>query len=150
MTVAPSQISRSETETLEAGRALAATLGPGDIVLLIGPLGMGKTVYARGVAAGLGVDPALVHSPTFTLINSYSGRLPVYHVDLYRIETPAELQELGLEEVLGGEAVALVEWGERLGPYRPRRCVEVRLEDEGNDRRRIRVEDRRGGAYSRR
>jgi tRNA threonylcarbamoyladenosine biosynthesis protein TsaE len=148
MTDASSLITRSEAETLAAGRALAGSLRPGDVVILIGALGMGKTVFARGVAAGLGVDPGAVHSPTFTLVNPYEGRIPVYHLDLYRIETPTDLQELGLEEILGGDGVALVEWGERLGPYRPRRCVEVQVEDEGNDRRRIRIDDRRGGGYS--
>src|SRR3989338_259916 len=75
-------ISRSEEETRAAGEALAGSLRPGDAVLLSGDLGMGKTEFARGVAAGLGVDPGRVHSPSFTLVNRYPGRIPVYHIDL--------------------------------------------------------------------
>jgi len=120
----------------------------GDIVLLHGDLGMGKTVFARGLAAGLGVDPGEVRSPTFTLVNPYHGRLTVYHVDLYRIEGTKDLDELGLEEILGGDGVAVVEWAERLGPYRPRRCVEVRIEDGGGSARRIVVTDARRRGYS--
>jgi tRNA threonylcarbamoyladenosine biosynthesis protein TsaE len=148
-------VTRSEAETLEAGRALAASVRDGDIVLLRGDLGMGKTVFARGLAIGLGVDPDDVRSPTFTLINPYHGRLPVFHVDLYRIDRPSDLDELGLEEILGGPGVSVVEWAERLGPYRPGRCLEVSIADRGGSEREITIEDRRGheapgGAYSRR
>jgi len=141
-------VTRSEAETRSAGEALAAALKVGDIVLLHGDLGMGKTVFARGLAAGLGVDPGEVRSPTFTLVNPYHGRLTVYHVDLYRIEGTKDLDELGLEEILGGDGVAVVEWAERLGPYRPRRCVEVRIEDGGGSARRIVVTDARRRGYS--
>lgn len=137
-------VARSAAETFEAGRTLAATLGAGDIVLLTGDLGMGKTVFARGLAVGLGVDPETVRSPTFTLVNPYHGRIPVYHVDLYRIEKDSDLDELGLEEILGGDGVAIVEWAERLGPWMPEVCVAVRIEDLGNSRRRLSIEDRRG------
>jgi len=139
-----SLVSRSEGQTLAAGRALARALRAGDVVLLRGDLGMGKTVFARGLAAGLGVDPGEVRSPTFTLVNPYRGRLPVYHIDLYRIEAPRDLDELGLEEVLGGEGVEIVEWPERLGPHHPARHVLVRIEDRGGSSRRITIEDARG------
>ncbi|MBI4160816.1 MAG: tRNA (adenosine(37)-N6)-threonylcarbamoyltransferase complex ATPase subunit type 1 TsaE, partial [Acidobacteria bacterium] len=89
----------SEEETRRFGASFAGRLGAGDIVLLRGPLGTGKTVLARGICAGLGVDPREVRSPSFTLVNEYRGRLPVYHVDLYRVERPADLDELGLEEI---------------------------------------------------
>jgi tRNA threonylcarbamoyladenosine biosynthesis protein TsaE len=138
-----SLVARSAGETHDAGRTLAASLRAGDIVLLTGDLGMGKTVFARGLAAGLGVDQEAVRSPTFTLVNPYEGRLPVFHVDLYRIEKEADLDELGLEEILGGEGVAIVEWAERLGPWMPRACVAVRIEDGGGNRRRITIDDRR-------
>jgi tRNA threonylcarbamoyladenosine biosynthesis protein TsaE len=136
-------VTRSEAETQEAGRALAAELRGGDVVLLRGNLGMGKTVFARGVVAGLGIDPGRVHSPTFTLVNHYGGRPAVYHVDLYRIGAPSELDELGLEEVLGGGGIALVEWPERLGPYRPERCLEVVITDRGGNERGLALDDRR-------
>src|SRR5206468_5263402 len=124
-------VTRSEAATRVAGEELAPTLRAGDIVLLVGDLGMGKTVFARGVAAGLGVDPQQVRSPSFTLINRYAGQLTVYHIDLYRVDCVEDLDELGLDEVLEGDGVAVVEWAERLGPYRPRRFIEVRLTDRG-------------------
>ncbi len=140
---ARSILSRKEDETRAAGESLAATLGPGDTVLLTGDLGMGKTVFARGTAVGLGVPLEQVRSPSFTLVNLYAGRLPVYHIDLYRIEKVEDMDELGLQEILGGDGVAIVEWAERLGPYRPAGAVEVRIEDRGGQEREIRIDDRR-------
>jgi len=136
--------SRSCEDTRSAGRSLAADLRAGDCILLEGGLGAGKTEFARGLAEGLGVSPDEVRSPTFTLVNIYSGRLPVYHIDLYRIEKATELRELGLEEILGTDGVAIVEWPERLGAYRPKRAVTVRLMDLGGESREITLEDRRG------
>lgn len=136
-------ISRSEEETRAAGESLASSLRSGDTVLLSGDLGMGKTVFARGVAAGLGVDPDQVRSPSFTLVNRYPGRVPIYHIDLYRVEKLEDMDELGLEEILGGDGVSVVEWAERLGPYRPGRAVEVQVADRGGQVRAILIEDRR-------
>jgi len=134
-------ITRSEDETRAQGEALARSLNAGDVVLLFGDLGMGKTVFARGLAMGLGVAPGQVRSPSFTLVNCYLGRAPVYHVDLYRIDAPGDLVELGLEEILGCDGVAVVEWAERLGPYRPEHAVVVRLADRGGNKRAITIED---------
>ena len=136
-------VTRSEAATRVAGEELAPTLRAGDIVLLVGDLGMGKTVFARGVAAGLGVDPQQVRSPSFTLINRYAGHLTVYHIDLYRVDCVEDLDELGLDEVLEGDGVAVVEWAERLGPYRPRRFIEVRLTDRGGSERELTIVDAR-------
>lgn len=136
-------VTRSEAETSRVGFDLAADLEPGDVVLLIGDLGLGKTVLARGIAAGLGVDPAEVHSPTYTLVNQYRGRVPVYHVDLYRIDRESELDELGLEEILGGEGVTIVEWGERLGCYGVSNGLEVSFIDRGGTEREMSIVDRR-------
>lgn len=138
-----SHSSASEAETLEAGARLASDLGRGDTVLLEGSLGTGKTVFVRGVARALGVDPAEVRSPTFTLVNIYPGRLPVYHIDLYRIEKEEDLTELGLEECIGTDGVALVEWAERLGRHTPEGAIRVRIEDRGGDRREIFIQDGR-------
>ena len=114
-------ISRSEADTVEAGRQLAASLRPGDVVLLTGPLGAGKTVFVRGLAQGLGANPADVTSPTFTLIQEYRGAAcTLYHVDLYRLG-PHEVDDLGLDELMSGEAIVAVEWPERLP-----RSIEVR------------------------
>ncbi len=136
-------VTRSEEATRAEGALLAAGLRGGDVVLLVGDLGMGKTVFARGLAAGLGVDPEQVRSPTFTLVNRYAGRMTVYHVDLYRVDRVEDLDELGLDEVLEGDGVAVVEWAERLGPYRPRRFVEVRLTDRGGSERDLTILDAR-------
>jgi len=133
----------SEAETLEAGARLAADFGPGDTVLLQGGLGAGKTTFVRGAARALGVDPAEVRSPTFTLVNIYPGRVPVYHVDLYRIEKPEDLTELGLEEILGADGVAMVEWSEKLGRYTPASAVRVWFRDRGGNDREILVQDER-------
>ncbi|HET6277656.1 MAG TPA: tRNA (adenosine(37)-N6)-threonylcarbamoyltransferase complex ATPase subunit type 1 TsaE [Candidatus Polarisedimenticolia bacterium] len=136
-------VSRSEAETRRAGERLGGTLRAGDTVLLHGDLGMGKTVFARGVAAALGVPENEIRSPTFTLVNPHQGRLSLYHIDLYRIEKLEDLDELGLEEIIGGDGIALIEWGGRAGPYKPARCVEVTIVDGGGSRREIRIDDRR-------
>jgi len=102
-------------ETVELGRKIGRALRQGDILLLMGDLGAGKTTLAQGIAAGLGVSKdQYVRSPTFTLVNEYQGTLPVYHIDLYRIETPSDLVNLNLEEYFFGPGVTLVEWGEKL------------------------------------
>ena len=137
----------SEAETQSAGAALAARIGPGTWVLLSGDLGAGKTAFVRGMALGLGIDPAEVSSPTFTLVQEYRGRLPFYHVDLYRVEG-LEVDDLGLEELGAAGGVVAVEWAERLG--RPvEGAVRVRITDLGGDRRRLTIEDA-GGPYSER
>ena len=136
-------VTRSEDETRALGRNLSRSLQAGDVVLLTGDLGMGKTVFARGIAQGLGVSEDEVRSPSFTLVNRYHGRVMLYHIDLYRIDRPEDLDELGLEEFLGVDGIAVVEWAERLGPYHPERVVSVRLVDRGGDVREITIEDRR-------
>ena len=111
-----SQRSHSEAETARIAEALAARLQPGDVVLIRGDLGAGKTAFVRGLAVGLGAADDDVSSPTFTLMQEYrGGRLPVYHVDLYRLERAADVEDLGLEDVEMGDGVLAVEWPERLG-----------------------------------
>lgn len=123
----------SEAETVAAGRELGARLGPGDVVLLFGDLGSGKTAFVRGIAEGLGIDPDEVSSPTFTIIQQYAGgRVPLLHVDLYRLESK-EVDDLGLDE-LGEAAVVAVEWAERL-PWTLEGATRVSLRHEGDDRR---------------
>lgn len=105
-------ITDSEKETEEAGRLLGEKLFPGAVLLLSGQLGAGKTVFARGIARGLGITGA-VQSPTFTLLCVYQGRLPFYHFDLYRLEDEEELYELGLDEYLLDDGVFLAEWADK-------------------------------------
>lgn len=104
----------SETETAVVGRDLARTLRAGDVVLLHGELGAGKTAFVRGLAEGLGISPEDVTSPTFTLIQEYrSGRVPLFHVDLYRLDDPREIEDLGIDEI-ARDGVLAIEWAEKL------------------------------------
>jgi tRNA threonylcarbamoyladenosine biosynthesis protein TsaE len=108
------ELTHSEEETQRVAREFAATLRPGDVVLLTGNLGAGKTVFTRGLAAGLGVDPEDVSSPTFTIVHEYRGpRLTLYHADLYRLERAAT-EDLGLEEMGVKDGVLVIEWPDRL------------------------------------
>jgi len=119
-------------ETAALGALFGKCLEPGDVVALIGDLGAGKTVFARGVARGLGCDPRDVQSPTFTLVREYQGRVRLYHLDLYRLDDPEEeLLAIGYEEFFDSPtSVALVEWGERAGTLLPSAHFEVCIEKE--------------------
>ncbi|MGE5246370.1 MAG: tRNA (adenosine(37)-N6)-threonylcarbamoyltransferase complex ATPase subunit type 1 TsaE [Betaproteobacteria bacterium] len=134
----PLTITRSAEETSAVARALAAELAAGDVLLLEGDLGAGKTAFTKGLAEGLGIDPAEVSSPTFTLVQEYrGGRLPLVHVDLYRLSDPREIDELGLEEIAAG-AVLAIEWAEKL-PQPPPGAIIVRIEHLEGDTRRLAV-----------
>ncbi len=129
----------NEDETIALGRRLGGMLRRGTAVLLIGQLGAGKTTLAKGIVDGLGAAPPdEVSSPTFTLIHEY-GR-SVYHIDLYRLDTEAELATLGLDEIFDrDDAVVLIEWGERFPRLMPAGRVEIRIESENGDDRAITV-----------
>ena len=128
----------SETETSAAAESFGRDLRPGDVVLLYGDLGAGKTAFVRGLARGIGANPDEVSSPTFTLIQEYAGSsATLFHVDLYRLE-PAEIDDLGLDDLVAGDGIVAIEWAERW-TGRPDDVMEVRIEDLGDDRRRIRV-----------
>ena len=129
----------SEEETAAIGRQLAPSLAAESVVLLSGDLGTGKTAFVRGLAEGLGVSPAEVSSPTFTLIQEYrGGRLPLLHVDLYRLNDAREIEDLGLDE-LGNGAVLAIEWADKL-THPPRDAIRVAIEHAGETGRRITVE----------
>jgi tRNA threonylcarbamoyladenosine biosynthesis protein TsaE len=133
------QTSSSEEETAAIGRALAQSLRAGAIVLLHGDLGAGKTAFVRGLADGLGVDPIDVSSPTFTLVQEYrGGRLPLVHVDLYRLIDPREIDDLGLDEIAASGVLA-IEWAEKL-PRPQADAVRVSLIHAGDTTRTIAVE----------
>ena len=130
----------SEEETVALGIRLAGELPSHAAVLLIGNLGAGKTTLAKGIVNGLGAaTPEEVSSPTFTLIHEY-GR-GVYHIDLYRLEEPREVETLGLEELFDREAVVLIEWGERFPQFLPVERTEIRLRATGDEEREIEVRE---------
>ena len=137
-------ITNSAAETRALGERLAGQLKAGDVILLEGELGAGKSELARGVAKGLGVQET-VTSPSFTILNVYeSGRVPLYHFDWYRLESAEELYELGMDEYLGGEGIALVEWPGRGPEAIPETHLRIRIEAEGENTRRI-TEEAGGG-----
>ena len=118
-------ISHSAEETRNLGKKLSAHLKAGDVVLLQGDLGAGKSEFARGVARGLGITGA-VPSPSFTILNAYDeGSIPLYHFDWYRIEEAQEIYDMGMEEQLGGDGIALIEWSERARECLPEKLLEI-------------------------
>jgi tRNA threonylcarbamoyladenosine biosynthesis protein TsaE len=140
--MATSLVSDSPEATTAAGERLGARLGPGDVVGLTGELGAGKTCFVQGLVRGLGVaTPAT--SPTFVLVNEYRGRLPVHHVDVYRTQSLTELLDVGLEELLAGGGVTVVEWADRCEPLLPPRTIRVHIEGVGEEPRRITVTEGR-------
>ena len=132
-------ITHSAEETFELAYTIGERITESTAFLLEGDLGTGKTVFAKGIAAGLDIDPAEVNSPTFTLVNAHQGRMRLYHLDLYRLE--GELEEiyaLSLDEMLNEESVVvLIEWAERLGAFSIPNASRVHIFDEGDDARRI-------------
>jgi tRNA threonylcarbamoyladenosine biosynthesis protein TsaE len=140
----------SETLTFDApdlaatdrfGRRLAALLVPGTVVALIGPLGAGKTHFVRAVAEGLGLaDPHAVSSPTFVLIQEYPARLPVYHFDAYRLNSPGEFFDLGAHEYFQGDGVCLVEWADRVAACLPDDHLRIAITPTGENSRRFTLE----------
>jgi tRNA threonylcarbamoyladenosine biosynthesis protein TsaE len=134
-------ITHSAEETFELACSIGESLRQSTVFLLQGDLGAGKTVFAKGLAAGLEIDPADVNSPTFTLVNRHDGRMRLYHLDLYRLEGRADdLRALGLDEMLDEEAVVIIEWPERLGRFAIPGAFAVSLLDLGGEERRISIE----------
>ena len=134
-------VTNSAAETKALGEKLASRLKVGDVVVLEGELGAGKSELARGIARGLGVTET-VTSPSFTILNVYeSGRCPLYHFDWYRLESEEELYELGMDEYLGGDGIAVIEWAERCPEAVPENVLRIRLEVTGGESRRITIDD---------
>lgn len=134
---------KSELETLEFGKSLGEKASSGDIFLLKGDLGVGKTVFAKGFALGLGIEEPVV-SPTFTIVHEYEGRLPLYHFDVYRIADPDEMYDIGFDEYLYGDGVCLIEWPEMVEDILPESAITIEIKknpDKGFDYREIEVWD---------
>jgi tRNA threonylcarbamoyladenosine biosynthesis protein TsaE len=131
-------VTHSELETFELGSRIAEGISARTVFLLHGDLGAGKTVFTKGLAAGLGIDPIDVTSPSFTLVNIHEGRLKLYHVDLYRIESTAR-RDLGLEEIFDEEAVTVIEWAERLHTPPPLGAIDVNIEYLTDSDRRVTI-----------
>ncbi len=133
-------LSQSAEETFNLGRRLGMKLGGGEILLVSGPLGAGKTVFVKGIASALNIDPEEVTSPTFTLVNPYEGRLPLFHIDLYRLEEGASAAHaVDLDELISDErAVIVIEWAERLGRYPlPESAWRISISGDGEAPRKI-------------
>lgn len=131
-------ITKSGAETVELGARLGRLLAPGDFIALVGELGAGKTQFAKGIAVGLEVDQDTpVISPTYTILNIYQGRLPLYHFDLYRLQGADDVAELGFEEYFYGGGACVVEWAERLGEEMPAQVLTVSLTHAGVEERAV-------------
>ena len=131
-------VTESPHQTVRLGALLGEILPPGFFIALVGSLGAGKTLLAKGLARGLGVeDIREVTSPSFVLVNEYRGRFPVYHLDLYRLDSYAEVEGIGWDEFLSGPGVTLVEWADKVGEDLPEERIEVHLQWRGEERRRL-------------
>jgi tRNA threonylcarbamoyladenosine biosynthesis protein TsaE len=141
-------ISTSPDETFNYGHQLGSRLEGGEILLLSGPLGAGKTIFVKGICAALGIDEEDVTSPSFTLVNPYAGRLQLYHLDLYRLDEGATAAHaVDLDELLSDErAVIVIEWAERMGPYPlPSNVYRIELSGDGDSPRTISISRRAAG-----
>lgn len=131
-----------ERETYELGRRLGLSAAAGQVFALIGDLGVGKTVFTKGLAVGLGIEES-VSSPTFTIVQIYDeGRLPFYHFDVYRIGEPEEMDEIGYEDYVYGQGVSLIEWADLIQEILPEHYTEIQIEkdlERGFDYRRISI-----------
>lgn len=135
-------ISNSPLETKNIAKAFAKELQPGDVVCLCGDLGVGKTAFTQGLAAGLEIEE-VVCSPTFTIVNCYNGRLPLYHFDVYRIMDCDEMDEIGYEEYVYGDGVTVIEWPEMIRDILPENRYDVSIwkdDAQDDDFRRIRIQ----------
>lgn len=129
-------ISHSETQTRRLGARLADMLNPGDVLALVGELGTGKTRWVQGVCQGLGITEPVI-SPTFTLVNEYQGRLPVFHIDLYRLASAPEALTFGLEDYLYDDGVTLIEWADRAANLLPAQYLTIEMHHMDETKRRI-------------
>ena len=118
----------SPEETQALGEQIGKTLKRGDVIALIGDLGTGKTCLTQGIARGVGISSGeVVNSPSYILINEYNGRIPIYHIDLYRLEDSSEITELGLSEYIEGDGICIIEWAERMADALPNTTIRIHI-----------------------
>lgn len=134
--------SNSVEETISLGKEFAKNLHAGSIVCLEGDLGAGKTHFVKGIAAYFGIEEHRVNSPTFTLINEYSGKIPVYHFDCYRLKSEHEALEIGIEEYLFGDGVSVIEWPSKIKGLIPNDAIQIEIKHNGASKRSIFILDR--------
>ncbi len=132
--------SESPEQTIAFGLSLGKRLKKGDVLALQGTLAAGKTTITKGIAQGLGIDDNIT-SPTFTLISEYPGALPLYHMDVYRLDSPDDFLNLGVEELIYGDGVCIIEWSEKVMEILPKSAIVIKLEAEEGERRTITVEN---------
>ena len=139
-----STISNSPDETIEFGRKLGSQLKGGEVIAICGPLGSGKTHLIKGIAVGAGAkDRRDVNSPTFVIVNEYSGRLDIYHIDAYRLNSISEFEMLGFDDFCYPESVVLIEWADKVEPaLRTIDCIWIELEHAGGSKRKIHVKSK--------
>lgn len=143
-------ITKNHSETQQLGRSLGPLLQPGDVLVVSGELGAGKTTFVQGLAEGMGIE-AQITSPTFTIIHEYQGRnMPLYHIDAYRLDTPVEIKELGLEEYFYGDGVTAIEWAEKIKGWLPPDYLYVKLEkiSAHPEQRKIQIGEQGSGSYA--
>ena len=130
-------ITNTPEETKDLGERLGRLLKDGDIVCLYGELGAGKTTFVQGIAKGLDIKEGFVASPTFVIVNEYKGRLPLYHIDLYRLNSLSEIEDIGILEYLKGKGVTVIEWAEKAEEILPEERLTIYLENPGGGKRKI-------------
>lgn len=131
----------SPEETQNLGESFGKTLKPGDVVALIGDLGTGKTCFTQGIARGIGIaTDEVVSSPSYILINEYNGKIPIYHIDLYRLENIAEIADLGIGEYIESDGVCIIEWAERMAEDLPETCIRIYITWEDENTRTIKIQ----------
>ena len=131
---------RSTSGTLRIGKSIGKLLLPGGVVALVGELGSGKTQFIKGMATGAGVGkPTYISSPSFTLINEYPGRIPFYHIDLFRLEWEKEAEELGLEDYFQGEGITAIEWADKIPSLLPKEMLLIHIAYTGKNIRSIEI-----------
>jgi len=131
---------KSPSETIRLGKRIGGLLRPGDVVALVGELGAGKTQFIKGLAEGVGVGkPTYISSPSFTLINEYPGRVPFYHVDLFRLEREKDAEELGLEDYFQGDGITAIEWADKIPSLLPKEMLLIHIAYTGKNSRSLEI-----------